>query len=743
MSAREITRRGWLKGAGTAAALAVMSGGRQVEARPRSRLLRGINLAGAEFGESHMPGTFGTHYTYPDAATFARFNSYGFDCVRLPIRWERLQPDIDAAFDEAEWGRLGGAVRAARQHDQTIIIDVHNSARRRVRADGFAAEHMIGSALVPLDALARFWAQLARMTLSDAHVVHGIMNEPADIEPRVWLEIANRTIAAIRGAGAGQLILAPGVDWTGAHSWFSSGNTLMQRLVDTKRNMAIEVHQYLDTDSSGRSGRSVSPTIGSERLEAFQEWAREHRFKAFLGEFGAGADPTSVAALTDMLIEVERNPDVWIGWAAWAAGPWWPPDEPLRLEPDAGGILPAQTRAMMRFTQAERVPDDVIEGSAIDLDLARGRHHGVATLADALTVRRDAAGHALERSGNLASFDANEPRRTDLGLAIEAATRNALLGVEPVGGRAGEPSRSAVARKSGSSPAPLQQGSYLLGSPGAVARWQPRGEQAAALRRDAAGSAIAFGVHVLSDPLLPVSLTLRIGNSEAEIELAKRTAAMKMGHGAVSISGSGRWRRVSLALPGEAVPADAAVLLRRSAAPSAEVAIAAPMLGAATVSGMWVQSTRARDDVLLGRPIVDLLNQQAFTLMIETRSLCSLPVDLPLLAASAGVLLQRRSDGALASPSLGNAATQSIGAHSWEQRRRSVVALDRRTGRSTLATTGQPPVTTTAAWPVADQGDLMVGGQHSAAVRLDGLVTRLAILPRALDAAAAALLAGQ
>lgn len=743
MPAREITRRGWLKGASTAAAMTVMAGGRHSAAQARSSLLRGVNLAGAEFGEGHMPGTFGTHYIYPDAAAFARFKSYGFDCIRLPFRWERLQPDIDAAFDEAEWQRLSGAIRAARQSGQTIIIDVHNSARRRVRADGFSAEHMIGSALVPIASLASFWAQLARRTLNETHVVHGIMNEPADIVPRLWLDIANRTIAAIRSAGAGQLILAPGVDWTGAHSWFSSGNTLMHRLVDPGRNMALEVHQYLDTDSSGRSGRSVSPTIGSERLEAFQQWAREHRFKAFLGEFGAGADPTSVAALTDMLIEVERSPDVWIGWAAWAAGPWWPPDEPLRLEPDARGALPAHTRALMRFTQAERVPDDVIDGSTIDLDLTRGRYHGVPALADALAVRRDAAGYALDRSGNLLSFAAHEPKRADLGLSIEAAARNALHGVEPVGARAIDGSKSDVMRNAASGQLPLDQSARLLDPKGIMARWQPRSESAATLRKDAAGGAIAFGVHVLSDPLQRISLTLRIGNSEAEIDLAKRSAAMKAGDGAASISGSGRWRRISLVLPLRSVPPNAAVMLRKTAAQGEQVAVAAAMLCARTLSATWARTARVSDDVLLGQPLVDLLRRQAFTLMIETRGLCALPMDLPLLSAAGRMLLLRRADGALASPVAERAATEPIGAHSWEHRRRSVVAVDRSAGRLTLATTGQPPVTVTGSWPLADHGDVMVGGVRGAPARLDGLVTRIAIVPRALDADAAALLAGQ
>ena len=45
--------------------------------------------------------------------------------------------------------------------------------------------------------------------------------------------------------------------------------------------------------------------------------------KAFLGEFAAG-DEMSLEALQDLCRTPEANTDVWIGWAAWAGGTWWP-----------------------------------------------------------------------------------------------------------------------------------------------------------------------------------------------------------------------------------------------------------------------------------------------------------------------------------------------------------------------------------------------------------------------------------
>ena len=49
------------------------------QAPPSSaRFLRGVNLAGAEFGEHMIPGQQGTHYTFNSEASYEYFASKGF-----------------------------------------------------------------------------------------------------------------------------------------------------------------------------------------------------------------------------------------------------------------------------------------------------------------------------------------------------------------------------------------------------------------------------------------------------------------------------------------------------------------------------------------------------------------------------------------------------------------------------------------------------------------------------------------
>jgi aryl-phospho-beta-D-glucosidase BglC (GH1 family) len=50
----------------------------------------GVNLSCAEFGQNNLPGTYNTHYTYPNQSEVNYFGGKGMNVIRLPFRWERL-----------------------------------------------------------------------------------------------------------------------------------------------------------------------------------------------------------------------------------------------------------------------------------------------------------------------------------------------------------------------------------------------------------------------------------------------------------------------------------------------------------------------------------------------------------------------------------------------------------------------------------------------------------------------------
>ena len=182
------------------------------------------------------------------------------------------------------------------------------------------------------------------------------MNEPHDMATETWRDAAQSAINAIRATGARNLILVPGNGWDGAHSWLQNwygtpNGTAMLAITDPGDNFAFEVHQYLDSDSSGTSATIVSPTVGAERLAAFTQWCRSNNRRGFLGEFAVANSTIGAGigdeAISNLLASIEQNADVWLGWTWWAAGPWWA-NYMFTLEPTSNYTVDQPAMAVLK-----------------------------------------------------------------------------------------------------------------------------------------------------------------------------------------------------------------------------------------------------------------------------------------------------------------------------------------------------------------------------------------------------------
>lgn len=338
---------GWRGRIGIAALLLAMAT-QQVSAATGA-CLRGVNLAGAEFGEEG--GAYGTAYIYPSEKTISYFASKGFNSVRLPFAWSRLQTSLDQDFDVEEFGRLKDTVAALRREGLTVVLDPHNYARYR--------GGVIGSD-VPFEAFATLWRKLADEFGNQEGIVFGLMNEPFDMPTAQWLEASNAAIAAIRETGARNLILVPGNAWSGAHSWMGehyggANGRVMLDVVDPLDFWAYEVHQYFDEDFSGTKDSCSRAKDAVAAIDQFTRWLRENGKRGYLGEFGVPKDEACVDALEDMVTVMERGRDVWVGWAYWAGGDWWPEEEALNIQPTVAGDRPqlrGLSRALKDFSAA-------------------------------------------------------------------------------------------------------------------------------------------------------------------------------------------------------------------------------------------------------------------------------------------------------------------------------------------------------------------------------------------------------
>ncbi|CAI7586273.1 unnamed protein product [Penicillium bialowiezense] len=272
----------------------------------------GVSESGAEFGEGNIPGTLGTDYTWPETSKIQVLRDAGMNVFRIPFLMERLVPSSMTSTPDATYlAALKKVVNFVTDSGAYAVLDPHNYGRYS------------GSVISSTDDFKAWWKTVATEFASNEKVIFDTNNEYHDMDQSLVLSLNQAAINGIRAAGATtQYIFVEGNSWSGAHSW-TDNNDNLKGLTDSADKIVFEMHQYLDSDSSGTSETCVSSTIGKERLESATSWLQTNNLKGFIGEFAGGVNSVCEEAVEGMLSYMSDNSDVWMGAEWWAAGPWW------------------------------------------------------------------------------------------------------------------------------------------------------------------------------------------------------------------------------------------------------------------------------------------------------------------------------------------------------------------------------------------------------------------------------------
>jgi endoglucanase len=299
-----------------------------IDRSPDLPFLRGVNFGGL------------THESWRQAPAPPAFDYYlcqkRMNVIRLNLTWEFIQPRLRMSLDPASCRVIDEQINQAVAAGAYVILEFHNFGRRLV--DG--VQHIIGeNAACTAADFADVWARVAQRWGPNDHVILGLMNEPHDQNTEILVTVSNAAIAAIRRAGAKNLIMVSGNDWNSiAWSVGSDNQKWMLRIKDEGDNFCFDVHHYFDEWSAGQTP-NVQPDSMASML-AFTAWAKTHRMKAFCGEFGCSANKRGVEACRTLLKFIEDNRDVFLGWAWWGAGGLWQPDYIFLLDPFASVTSP-------------------------------------------------------------------------------------------------------------------------------------------------------------------------------------------------------------------------------------------------------------------------------------------------------------------------------------------------------------------------------------------------------------------
>ena len=192
---------------------------------------RGVTVNGGEFGapidrrtarfSNRSPGKYNTWYHYDRAGTFKFLARREVGHVKIPFRWERLQPRLGGPLDRAEVGRIRDVVRRAKRAGLPVILDMHNYGAYYLFDGERGVRRPIGSDHVSIDDFADAWRRISRSFGDNEGVLaYALMAEPfgmpraGDRSPaEVWEQASQAAVTAIRGRDDDTLVSVPGYDW--------------------------------------------------------------------------------------------------------------------------------------------------------------------------------------------------------------------------------------------------------------------------------------------------------------------------------------------------------------------------------------------------------------------------------------------------------------------------------------------------------------------------------------------------
>jgi len=219
----------------------------------------GVNLAGLEFGTQQdgfsaaQPGILGQDYFDEPAASFTFLAERGIDLVRLPFRWERLQPTVGGPLDEAYAGTIDSMLDAAAENGIDVVLNLHNFGAYQ-SATGTL---LLGTDALPAAALTEIWQRIAdRWGAHPAVIAYGLMNEPHSLPgtsqrdaAQRWEAITQQTVLNLRAAGDSTLVMVAGYDFSSLARWREIHPSPW--IVDPANNFRYEAHHYWDDTGEG------------------------------------------------------------------------------------------------------------------------------------------------------------------------------------------------------------------------------------------------------------------------------------------------------------------------------------------------------------------------------------------------------------------------------------------------------------------------------------------------------------
>lgn len=275
------------------------------------------------------------------------FHHMGANCFKLLVTWERLQLKIGSQDLNLVPGLDEVVNYITRDLGDRVIIVPQN------REGGLMHK---GLNAMKSD-FAKLWAAMAEKWKGNDKVIFGLYGEPRGgyeagkeryFDPdstddngemvEFWRQWAQASISAIRKTGSKNLVLVPGLrgsscsEWDGAGRWGEkldgkehAGNTRLAALHDPEANLAYDVHQHMDSNSTGESPGCDGHDGHHGAFEGLKRtiaWAKKYNKRLMMTELSSipGKSPKSCQKKLNSYLQLMFDSGVFLGYQVWQFG---------------------------------------------------------------------------------------------------------------------------------------------------------------------------------------------------------------------------------------------------------------------------------------------------------------------------------------------------------------------------------------------------------------------------------------
>lgn len=207
---------------------------------------------------------------------FDLYKNSGFQCVRVPVRWDKhTQTSSPYAVNEEWLQRVEEVLDWGLERDLFVVVNAHH--------DNWIKDNYEDPAM-----RARFdsiWAQISRRFKDKPEkLIFEILNEPHGLTKAQNDDMHARVLSIIRETNPTRLVIFQGHNWGGS-------DELIEAAIPRDDYLIGSFHSYdpylFGLEGEGTWGSPSDVSTLKTKFQKVKDWSDAHNIPVFLGEFGA------------------------------------------------------------------------------------------------------------------------------------------------------------------------------------------------------------------------------------------------------------------------------------------------------------------------------------------------------------------------------------------------------------------------------------------------------------------------